>query len=661
MPNPLELCLQVLSGLGESGQIVWELGKLYTLRKEDPLTEGQRFEYLKTSIEWLRQRALQKDRWATLPVDFRTFAESPRIMRKMGILWPEVLKEGMKINSGQYTECVLTGGIGVAKSTLAIYTQAYQVYQLSCMYDPHAVFDLDPSSEIMIVFQSVNKNVATDVDYRRLRDAVSGSPYFEEKFPFQRDRESDMRFPKNIVVKPVSGHDQAAIGQNVIGGILDEVNYMMVVENSKQTRDGSTYDQAVQNYNAIARRRESRFMQAGGSLPGMLCLVSSRNYPGQFTDQKEKEAKTNPRIYVYDKRLWELKPERFTGDKFRVFIGDVTRKPRIMLEGEKVAEQDARLVMDIPTEYRPQFDTDILAALRDIGGVSTQALHPFMMDVTKINAAFGKVTTIASREECDFVETKVALYPRRFRNRQFPRFAHIDLAISRDSAGVSVGHVPGFTKIDRNGEFEILPIIEYDLLLAVKPPRGAEIEFGDLRRLLYTLRKLGLPLKWVTCDSFQSKDMLQILTRSGFITGYQSMDVDTSAYDVLRQAIYDSRVRAPKHAQAAMELTRLEIDPKTQAIDHPPNGSKDVSDSMAGVAIGLTMRREIWLHHGVSMRHVPASVTAVIPPKPSSYRETVVLSRGMERRDARLREESMSEGRLIIPDSQRSRVDKVVR
>ncbi|MCA1777485.1 MAG: hypothetical protein LC676_18300, partial [Loktanella sp.] len=199
--------------------------------------------------------------------------------------------------------------IGVAKTTLAIYSQAYQLYILSCLKDPHKLFDLDPSSEILIVFQSINRNLAQDVDYKRFRDMVEGSPYFEHAFPFDRGREKEMRFPRNFIVKPVAGHDSAAIGQNVIGGIIDEVNFMAVVENSKHNVDGTVYDQATQNYNAIARRRESRFMQLG-TLPGMLCLVSSRNYPGQFTDKKEEEAKTNPRIYIYDKRVWP--PRRCT-------------------------------------------------------------------------------------------------------------------------------------------------------------------------------------------------------------------------------------------------------------------------------------------------------------------------------------------------------------
>ena len=191
------------------------------------------------------------------------------------MLWPRVVECGAGDEQRQVRRGVLTGGIGVAKTTLAIYTQAYQLYVLSCLADPHGLFDLDPSSEILIVFQSINKNLAMDVDYRRFRDMVEGEPVFQRSIsrstPTAR---AEMRFPSNIVVKPISGQDTGAIGQNVIGGIIDEVNFMAVVEDSKMKRDGATYDQAVENYNAIARRRESRFMQMGDAarhaLPGVV-------------------------------------------------------------------------------------------------------------------------------------------------------------------------------------------------------------------------------------------------------------------------------------------------------------------------------------------------------------------------------------------------------
>lgn len=579
--HPLAICLKLLQTFGEAGQHVWELGKWYAgelegppfVKNREPINPAERLAYLRNAIEHLRAKVADKNHpWRTLPVDPRTFVESPRYMNKPHVLWPLVMREFEEINSGRYVEALLTGAIGVAKTTIALYTQAYQVYVLSCMRSPHETFDLDPSSEVLIVFQSINKNLAHDVDYKRMRDMIANAPYFAQHFPFQKDRESDMRFQRNIWVKPVAGHDQAAIGQNVIGGILDELNFMAIVENSKLKNDGGAYNQAKENYNSIARRRESRFMQLG-QLPGMLCLVSSRKYPGQFTDEKEAEAKTNKLIYVYDKRLWELRPDRFSGEMMRVFAGDLTRRPRILELDEKLSASDEEKVIEVPVEYRTQFEADILAALRDIAGLSTQAIHPFMMNVDAINACFGKVKSIASSDFCDFVSSRIALYPKRLQNKTLWRFVHLDLAISRDSCGFTVGHVPGFLPVKRGDVTEMLPIIQFDMLLEIRPPKGGEIEFAHVRRLIYALRHIGLPVKWVTSDNeMMSKDTLQILSQQNFVVGYQSMDTDSKAYDVLKQGIYDGRVLCPAHARAQRELVRLEVDPKTQKIDHPASG-----------------------------------------------------------------------------------------
>src|ERR1700678_1794699 len=99
------------------------------------------------------------------------------------------------------------------------------------------------------------------------------------------------------------------------------------------------------------------------------------------------------------------------------------------------------------------------------------------------------------------------------------------------------------------------------MLLEIKPPSNGEIQFENIRQLLYTLRdKMKLPIKWVTFDTFQSKDSMQLLHTAGFITGIRSMDVDTLAYDIAKQAFYDDRISAPHHPKAMKELVRLEID-----------------------------------------------------------------------------------------------------
>ncbi len=55
-----------------------------------------------------------------------------------------------------------------------------------------------------------------------------------------------------------------------------------------------------------------------------------------------------------------------------------------------------------------------------------------------------------------------------------------------------------------------------------------------------------------------------------------------------------------------------EIDAKAGSIDHPPGGSKDLADALAGVVHGLTMRRDVWAQHGVIPdRAAPAPVREI--------------------------------------------------
>ncbi len=337
------------------------------------------------------------------PLDPTTFVETPQLLNKADTLWPAVMKALVELNSGQYSEAVLTGGIGCGKTTLALYTLVFQLYLLSLMQDPHGEYGLDPSTEILMIFQSITAHAARSVDYRRFQSMIASSPYFARDFPRDPSIESEMRFPRGIVVRPVSGESTGVIGENVIGGVIDEMNYMMVVDRSRKAVGGDgTYDQAIEGYQAIDRRRKSRFMRCG-ELPGVLCLVSSRRYPGQFTDMKQQEAKTDPTIYVYDKRSWEVCPEgTFSGEMFRVFVGNGTRNPRIIGDDEILPRGAGDSVMKVPVEYRKDFEADLMAALRDIAGLSTYARHPFILDVEAVAACFGRVESVLNAESTDF-------------------------------------------------------------------------------------------------------------------------------------------------------------------------------------------------------------------------------------------------------------------
>jgi hypothetical protein len=543
------------------------------------------------------------------PVGIREFVTSPSYLNKASEVYPVILEEAEELNSGKYVEAVLTGAIGSGKTTLALYTTAYQLYLLSCMRSPHRVFRLDPSSEILIIFQSITKQLAKGVDYQRFRSMVEESPYFKTKYPHDKTLQSELVFPNRVIVRPVSGSDTAAIGQNVIGGVIDELNYMAVVEKSKSSVDGGTYDQAVSVYNSIARRRKSRFLEQG-KMPGILCLVSSKKYPGQFTDQKVEEAEKDKSIFIYDKRAWEVKPWAFSKGWFAVFQGDLTRKPRILMDGEEVDVEDRHLVLSIPEEFRTEFEKDIINALREIAGVSTLARHPFFMEVERVNAAFKKAQhSIFNQSPVDFVITRLGLRKGAFYKPELPRFVHIDLAKTGDSAGVALGTVTGFKDVGISGQPAFMPNIWIDGVLEVRPPRNSEIRFDKIRQVLLTLRNLGLNIRWVTFDQFQSADSQQILRQQGFTTGQQSIDeVPCRPYDFVKSAMYEGRLSMPAHEHLQHEILSLEKDAKKGHVDHPPDGSKDCADALAGVVFGLTMRREIWAHYKIPLMMIPSNV-----------------------------------------------------
>ena len=118
--------------------------------------------------------------------------------------------------------------------------------------------------------------------------------------------------------------------------------------------------------------------------------------------------------------------------------------------------------------------------------------------------------------------------------------------------------------------------------------------------LFRRLPDLESNLRYVSADTYQSADTLQLLSQQGFVTGVRSIDRDPRPYDVPKTALYDGRVELPAHSVLLRELLALERDAGTGRVDHPPHGSKDLADALAGVVYGLTMRCEVWWQHEIN-------------------------------------------------------------
>ena len=205
-------------------------------------------------------------------------------------------------------------------------------------------------------------------------------------------------------MRPLSGDVNAAIGSNIFGAILDEMNFMARSSNRRAPSTG-----ACSTRPSRCTTRSSAAASRASWQPGVDCLAWCawfvQEVPGRVHRPKadrsraeiERSGKTG--IYVYDRTLWQIKPNGTYGEKrFRLFLGDETRKPRILAEGE-VAPKDAALVMDVPEEFRSEFTRDILSAIRDIAGSATFALHPFIVDTETVASAFDQRQSVLSVED----------------------------------------------------------------------------------------------------------------------------------------------------------------------------------------------------------------------------------------------------------------------
>jgi hypothetical protein len=536
------------------------------------------------------------------PVGILQFIEDPEYLGKIlhGNIFPKIRDDLVDLFGGNYSEVLLMGALGWGKSVFAEVGIAYDMYRVSCLKNPADAYGLLPNSNVAFINVSVNKTQATKILFGGLGNLIRNSPYFQEKFPFQKSITSELRFPRGIYAYPVAASEQAILGEGVFSAAFDEMNFYAIVEKSKQNPEGGVYDQALQLYTKMSRRIKSR-MNKRGLLPGHLWMISSARYPNDFTERKAVEALTDKTIFVRQYSSWETKPRTdFVAEEFRVEVGDITRRSRV-LDGSETDVNKER-VMSVPLDFKGEFERDPDEAVRDFGGVSVLSIRPFigrrdMITLMMVEGAkmglrhpFTDFTVTLQDEHdhllpehLDWIVDKVTGNKRL---NDGPYYAHIDLAKTVDACGLAITHVVGSKQVSRGfgreKKYETRPIIRVDLALeVVAPPRG-EIRISSIRELLYVLRDMGMQFRDVTYDSWGSDESIQTLKSEGFLADNLSVDTDSAPYESVKEAIYDGRLLCYEMPVLAMELATIRRDDKTGRIDHPPHGKKDVSDGLAG-------------------------------------------------------------------------------
>lgn len=539
--------------------------------------------------------------------DMETFLLDPYYMGETGKnIYPKLIDDLIEIfDGGPYLEIHLTGGIGWGKSTLAEFIEARMIAECLAHRDPASAFGLMPGSTISFVNISVSETQARRVIFSGLGQKIKRSPFFQEYGRPDPRVVSELRFPKQILVSPVSSTDNSVLGLDLWGGVMDESNFMAVVEKSTaKSRQGKRYDQAESIYNAMMRRMKSRFMTVG-TLPGKLVLVSSKTFPDTFMERRMKEVQDTGEkgVFIRDYSTWEPKPPgTYSGATFAVEVGDISNMSRILEPGQ----EDSALgkVVHPPEEFRGEFEKDIDQAIRDLAGIATATINPYLREFNKVNMAIDQREHPFSVIETNLIDGghlleeflleederkgKVVIL-----NPESPRWVHVDPSLTGDATGFCMGHVGGLVEVHRRDSdteqwiTDEAPLFVVDVALRIIPPPMGEIDFVKVRQLVYDLKDMGFDIKGVSMDSYQSRESIQHYRKRGYQAELISVEKE-GAYKLVKDAFYEKRVMMYRYKPLLEELRRLEYDKKSGKIDHPAGGSKDVADGLCGVVVGLS-------------------------------------------------------------------------
>lgn len=570
---------------------------------------------VRAELRWLKENPDFHERPATLleflGPDYMNIEDGVRDAIK------ECLKDifGEDVSSehiAQVGKAIITGGIGIGKTTIASIVLPYLAHWCLCLKDPQKFFGLLAGSRIAFMMMSTSEDQAKEVLFGDIIARIKHSPWFRDNYQMDPTFKNQIRFPKDIWILPGDSNDTTFEGYNILGGIIDEIDSHKVTERKDYAEDG---------YNTIFGRLSSRFGRVKRGKNeynyGFLLLIGQMKKSNGFAARMYEEFTEDDDCYAVRMTIWEslgwhrfLKPDGSRDS----FWYDIKRKQIVPSGiGSAIATSN---VIEIPNAYLKDFKNKPEKALKDLAGIPPAVGDPFISLTYKIDDA---------RDRWKVRYPTVPTGPVRVDNTferwfkapdSLKRVCHIDMAYSAqgDALGLAMGHVREVVEID--GEKK--PYIVFDLLYRVKAPAGSEIFLGDIRRIIYSLRDdLGFRIKRVTYDGFQSQDSVQQLRRRRFETDVVSVDKQVLPYHDLREAIYEDRIEFPPYMTyinhgddkqveiAVKELTELEDTGKK--IDHPTPGSKDVTDAMAGVTYTLMgdrsySRRVVSINTGNSQR-----------------------------------------------------------
>lgn len=180
-------------------------------------------DFVQTGSSEQFQALIDKD-FDEIPVDIETFIKDPNYLGGSYVnesgkcivypFWIEKFKELFRDGKTNFNEVILTGAIGLGKTTIAVIGTAYTIYKLMCLKNPQQYYEQKPNSKIYVAFFNITLELSYGVAYKDLQEALIKSPWFAKR--------GTVSGRKNLVYTPSKGIEfmvgskpEHALGKNV--------------------------------------------------------------------------------------------------------------------------------------------------------------------------------------------------------------------------------------------------------------------------------------------------------------------------------------------------------------------------------------------------------------------------------------------------------------
>lgn len=538
-----------------------------------------------------------------LPVDIRTFITDPRYLGETFVdedgnvlmyeFWIEFLEKLFAPGSGKF-ECALSGAIGLGKSTIACAGMAYILHKLLCLRNPAKYYKLTKGSRIGLALFNISLSASYGVGYSKLQSMLKLSPWFLDHGEL-RGLKDKVYYPGKDIDIVVGSKMEHFIGRDIFCAFLDEMEFAPGSDaNMEQSK-------IMKLYNTVKRRMESRYMQKGGALPGMLFLVSSKRSTNDFLENYIKKNLEKPYLAVVDEPVWVVKAclNRWCGETFPVAVGTKTMKSKILGPDEDIESfrDRGQDVIQVPIEYKEAFELDINSALMDIAGRAIESSSKYF-NYDKIQASYRDyLANPWTMEEIylnfdDDSQLKDFFIPEKLSSvdRSRPHFIHWDTSKTGDATGLSMTTVDGGKPVRRLNGTEVVStrdIVHRNVFtIKIRAVPGSEIPFFKIREFIFYLREeLGFNIASVTCDSYQSVDTIQQFKLRGYNSYTLSVDRSMDAYQALKNAVNEGRYVSPRIETLERDLLNVELNTAMMKVDHTADGEKDSADAVAATIL----------------------------------------------------------------------------